>query len=128
MEAGSLQNNKENRYGHFGDATRQAKKKQDEDEKQKSAADAADANAADDTAAADANAAVDTAAADASAAVDDDNGEEATTPAAPTTTQDPNSGLVSCPTPILTLISALLTLAIRTWVKHHLACLSINYE
>merc|ERR1712142_391919 len=103
----------------FGDATRQAKKKQDEDEKQKSAA---DANAADDTAAADASAAVDTAAADANAAVDtaaadasadDDNGE-ATTPAAPTTTQDPNSGLVSCPTAILTLISALLTLAIRT--------------
>merc|ERR1711872_331528 len=54
----------------FGDATRQAKKKQDEDEKQKSAADAADANAADDTAAADASAAVDTAAADASAADD----------------------------------------------------------
>merc|ERR1712200_148251 len=75
----------------FGDATRLAKKKQDEDETQKSAADAADA----------------------SAAVVDDNGE-ATTPAAPTTTQDPNSGLVSCPTAILTLISVLLTLAIRT--------------
>merc|ERR1712200_262658 len=91
----------------FGDATRLAKKKQDEDETQKSAADAADANAAD------ANAADGTAAADASAAVVDDNGE-ATTPAAPTTTQDPNSGLVSCPTAILTLISALLALAIRT--------------
>merc|ERR1712200_184567 len=85
----------------FGDATRLAKKKQDEDETQKSAADAADANAAD------ANAA------DGTAAVVDDNGE-ATTPAAPTTTQDPNSGLVSCPTAILTLISVLLTLAIRT--------------
>merc|ERR1712200_151358 len=90
----------------FGDATRLAKKKQDEDETQKSAADAADANAADANAA-DANAADGTAAADASAAVVDDNGE-ATTPAAPTTTQDPNSGLVSCPTAILTLISALL--------------------
>merc|ERR1711915_1061566 len=88
----------------FGDATRLAKEKQDEDETQKSAADAnvADANAADGTAAA-----------DASATVVDDNGE-ATTPAAPTTTQDPNSGLVSCPTAIHTFISVLLTLAIRT--------------